>query len=66
MLNAIKLYDGRSKIIRPFEKKDIKPSDYPHNAKFEQDEYDEVEKFEPKEYEESIGERVQLKSQKKI
>ena len=50
LLDAIKLYDGRSKIIRLFENKNIKPSNYPHNAKFELDEHNIKEKFEPKEY----------------
>ena len=32
MLDAIKLYDSRRKIIRLFENKDIKPSNYAHIA----------------------------------
>ena len=70
----MKLYNGRSKIIRPFENKDIKPSNYPHNAKFESKEYHKVEEFKPENYdrvekseqksEKSIGERVKLKKQK--
>ena len=75
MLNAIKLYDGRSKIIRLFENKDIKPSDFPHNAKFKPEKYDKVEEFEREKYdtveeskqkfEESMGKRVKLKRQNK-
>ena len=60
LLNAIRLYDGRSKITRLFENKDIEPSDYPHNAKSE------PEESEPKEYEESIAERTKIRRQKKI
>ena len=33
LLNEIKLYDGKSKIIKLFEDKNIKPSNFPHNAK---------------------------------
>ena len=73
LLDAIKLYDGRSKIIRLFENKNIKPSNYPHNAKFEPDEHNIEEKSEKK-YDggkkseqkslKSIGERRKLRKQK--
>ena len=75
LLNAIRLYDSMGKIIRLFENKSIEPCDYPHNAKSELDKHDKVETFEPEEYdgveeyeqkfEESIGERVKLRRQKK-
>ena len=39
LLNAIKLYDGRSRIIKLFGDKNIAPGDYPQNGKSE---------FEPK------------------
>ena len=61
MLNAIKLNDGWSKIIKLFGNKDIKPSDYPHISKFEPEEYDKLEEFKPEKYEENIGERSKLK-----
>ena len=75
LLNAVKLYDGTSKIIiRLFENKDIKPNDYPHNAKSELDEHDRVEEFKPKKSDgvekskrksvESIAERVKSRRQK--
>ena len=65
LLNAIKFNDGRSKIIKLFEDKNIKLSNYHHNAKFQPEEYDGVEEFEPKEYEESIGEIIKLRRLKK-
>ena len=75
LLNAVKLYDGTSKIIiRLFENKDIKPNDYPHNAKSELDEHDRVEEFKLKKSDgvekskrksvESIAERVKSRRQK--
>ena len=63
-LNAIKLYDGKSTIIRLFGNKYIEPSDYSHNKKSEPDEYDEVVESEQKS-EESIGETVKLRGQEK-
>ena len=65
MLNPIKLYDGRSKILKFFEDKNIKPSNYPHNAKFEAEEYDGLEVFKPKEYEDSTKMRRQKKNRMK-
>ena len=61
MLNAIKLYDGRSKIINLFENKCIKPSDYPHNAKYEPNEHNRVQEFEPKK-----SDRVEKPEQKSV
>ena len=31
LLNALKLYDDRSKVINLFEEEDIEPSDFPYN-----------------------------------
>ena len=42
----MKPYNGRNKIIKLFEDKYIKPSDYRHNAKSEPEEF-EPEVFEP-------------------
>ena len=67
MLDATKVYDGRTKIIRLFENSSIKPSNYPHNVKFEPDEHNIEGKFEPKEYDgvkNSIGERTKSGKQK--
>ena len=64
-MNSIKLYDSRSKIIKLFEDKNIKPSAFPHNERSEPDEYDEVEELEPKEYEENIRERTKLRREKR-
>ena len=63
-LNAIKLYDGKSTIIRLFGNKYIESIDYPHNAKSELDEYDEVKESEQKS-EEGIRERVKFRRQEK-
>ena len=57
------LYNGRNKIIKLFEDKNILPSNYPHTAKSEPKEYDEVQEPEQK-FDESIGERVKLRRQK--
>ena len=57
------LYNGRNKIIKLFEDKNILPSKYPHTAKSEPNEYDEVQEPEQK-FDESIGERVKLRRQK--
>ena len=46
-------YNGRNKTIKLFENKNIKPSDYPHNAKFK-----------PEEFEESIAERTKVRRRK--
>ena len=67
LLDATKVYDGRTKIIRLFENSSIKPSNYPHNVKFEPDEHNIEGKFEPKEYDgvkNSIGERTKSGKQK--
>ena len=74
MLNAVKLYDVKIKIIRLFENKDIKPNDYSHNAKSELDEHDKIEEFKPQKsegvekseqkFDKSIGERTKLRRQK--
>ena len=53
----MKLCNGRNKIIKLFEDKNIKPSDFPHNAKSE------PEEFETK-LEESIAERTKMRRQK--
>ena len=52
------LYNGRNKIIKLFESKDITPSMYAHDAKS-----DGGEKSEQK-FDESIGERIKLRRQK--
>ena len=49
LLKAVKLYDGRGKIIKLFEDKYVESSNYSHNSKSE------PEEFERKEYEESIA-----------
>ena len=64
MLNVIKLYDGKSTIIRLFGNKYIESIDYPQNAKSELDEYDEVKESEQKS-EEGIRERVKFRRQEK-
>ena len=51
----MKLYNDRNKIIKLFEDKNIKPSDYPDNAKSE-----------PEEFEESIAERRKMRRQKNL
>ena len=76
----MKLYDGKSKIIKLFEDKNIDPSNYPYNAKSESEailepkEYEledylpkgsKLEESEPKEFEEIIAERTKLRRQKK-
>ena len=58
LLNEIKLYDGKSKIIKLFEDKNIKPSNFPHNAKSKPE-----PKYEPK-FEETIADKI--KRRKKI
>ena len=63
LLNAINFYDGRSKIIRLFENKDIRPSHYPHNAKSEPEEFEEAKEFEPKNM---IEQKNQNRNLKKI
>ena len=35
LLNALKLYDDRSKVINLFGEEDIEPSDFPYNAQHE-------------------------------
>ena len=68
----MKLCNGRKKIIELFEDKNIKPSDFPHNAKSEPEEFEreefELEEFEPEEFEpefeESITERTKMRKQK--
>ena len=66
LLNAAKVYDSRRKIIKLFEDKNIKPNDYPYNAKSEpDDECDRVKEFEPEEFEESILEGTKIRIQKK-
>lgn len=51
LLNAIKLYDERSNIIKLFEDKNIKPSNYLYDAEFEPELIPKLEKYEPKEFE---------------
>ena len=58
LLNAMNLYNGRNKINKLFESKDITPSMYAYDAKS-----DGVEESEQK-FDESIGERVKLRRQK--
>ena len=58
LLNAMNLYNGRNKIIKLFESKDITPSMYAYYAKS-----DGVEESGQK-FGESIGERVKLRRQK--
>ena len=68
----MKLYNGRKKIIELFEDKNIKPSDFPHNAKSGPEELEpeefELEEFEPEEFDpefgESIAERTKMRKQK--
>ena len=73
LLNAVRLYDSRSKIIKLFENKNIKSSNYPHNAKselilepkeYESEKY-EPEEYEAKEFEETVAGRTKLRRQKK-
>ena len=56
------LCNGRNKIIKSFEDKNIIRSNYVLHAKFEPERYDGVEESEPK-FDESIGERVKLRRQ---
>ena len=49
------LYNGRNRIIKLFEDKNIMPSNYAQDAKSEPEEYDGVEKSDQK-FDESIGE----------
>ena len=65
LLNALKNDDGRSKVIKLFGDKNIKPNDYSHNTESEPEEYDEVEEFKPGKYEESIGEKIKMRRQNK-
>ena len=58
LLNGMDLYNGRNKIIKLFESKDITPPMYAYDAKS-----DGVEESEQK-FNESIGERVKLGRQK--
>ena len=60
LLNAMNLYEGRNKIIKLYEDRNIKPSKYPHSAKFEATEYDGVQESEQK----SEESRVKLRRQK--
>ena len=74
LLNTIELYNRRRKITKLFEHKNIKPSDYPHNAKPEPDEHDRVKEFKPKKADgvekseqksvESVAERVKKRRKK--
>ena len=57
----MRLCNGRNKVINLFEDKNIKPSGYSYNAKFEESE---EEKLEP-EFEKNIPERTRIRRQKK-
>ena len=57
LINAMKLCNGKNKIIKLYEDKNIKPSNFSHNAKSE------PEEFETK-IEESIAERTKMRRQK--
>ena len=57
------LYNDRNKIIKLFEDKNIMPSNYALDPKYEPEEYDRVEKSKQK-FDESIEERVKLRRQK--
>ena len=59
----MKLCNSRNKIIKLFEDKNIMLSTHAYDAKSEPREYDEVNESEQKS-DESIGERVKLRSQK--
>ena len=53
----MRLYDGRNKVIKLFEDKNVKPIDFPSNAKPE---------YEPEygpEFEEAIAEKVKRRKQ---
>ena len=74
LLNAISLCNGRNTTIKLFKEKNIKPSDYPYNAKSE--ELEEKSELESKsdlesqselesEFEESVAERTKMKRQNK-
>ena len=58
LLNATNLYNGRNKIIKLFESKDVIPSMYTYDAKS-----DAVAESEQK-FDKSVGERVKLRRQK--
>ena len=65
----MKVYNGRNKIIKLFEDNIIKPSNYPHNAKFEPDEYYEPEEYDGVEkskqkFEEGTGGKTRIRRQK--
>ena len=65
----MKLYNGRNNIIKLFENNIIKGSNYPHNAKFEPDEYYEPEEYDgveisKQEFEEGTGENTTIRRQK--
>ena len=57
------LYNDRNKIIKLFEDKDIMPSNYAIDAKFEPEEYDRVKKSEQK-FSKGTGERTKSRRQK--
>ena len=59
----MQLYDGRDKIIRLFENKDITRSMFAYDAKSEPKEHDGVKESEQQSVE-SIGERTRLRRQK--
>ena len=60
------LCDDRNTIIKLFEDKNIKPSDYPYNATSEElEEKSESESESESEFEESITERTKLGRQEK-
>ena len=61
-MNKMKLHNDRNKIIKLFEDKNSKPSEYPHNAISEPEEFEE---FEAGEFEESIAERTKMRRPKK-
>ena len=56
------LYNDRNKIIKLFEDKNIMPSKYALNVKFEPEDYDGVKKSEQK-FDKSIEERTKSRRQ---
>ena len=64
LINSMRLYNGRNKIIKLFEDRNIKPTDYSYNAKSE--ELEEVKSESEPEFEESILERTKNEKTKKV